>query len=718
MTNAAFQAVVQELEKVLPPRVVSRSLKDGLQSLNRTPEDVTVADLEQVLRGPVLRQLESLLPGPKAQGTISALIEKIQDPDGQLLHQTPAFGQKLRDDLGQLTEALRPFNLYFEWPEVQKVRAQLQLIGDELSAGTDITPLLAAAREQFRLLRQKLEDQLVLQARELAELEEALDRLRSLGGPRVRRLENLISYITKAQDKGTLATAEIEQARLLSVDLRKLLESSVYSPADPAVDPETIDLKATIELLPEEVNARLRRLDLENEAHRLDQLELQHTNLLALRPQLQERLAALRSDIVGGESVSDGITALEVALDEAFAQERSALTRELATMAADQAALGTPVGASQLRQALQVANGILATTLPAAADIRHIRSLFELAREQLDVMKRTMHDGIEMADAREIAALELDGRQNRLLELFQLEEELGRLPHGVMPELDTLKAELEQLKTRAEQGGSMPDLDGMWLRLEDIRSSLAQRLEGIPARTARALTTLARVERLNSEDVALVRRILNHLSSHEERFQNLSLSLRLQLEASLSQAEELLEKLQEEFEATRNIADKLVSANILDELLGSSRSEIPALRAEPEAPTLQMPGRPEQLASGSRELDDLLADLAAERGVEQLLLLREGRPLGGTFSLNAPGLSAALADLERDFLDLGSSLMSGNLELLTLEMPQRVLAAAWPAPGHLLLAVVGIPATLSLVLHRLRSQLGPIRETLNDPRLA
>lgn len=264
----------------------------------------------------------------------------------------------------------------------------------------------------------------------------------------------------------------------------------------------------------------------------------------------------------------------------------------------------------------------------------------------------------------------------------------------------------------------MPDLDGMWLRLEDIRSSLAQRLEGIPARTARALTTLARVERLNSEDVALVRRILSHLSSHEERFQNLSLSLRLQLEASLSQAEELLEKLQEEFEATRNIADKLVSANILDELLGSSRSEIPALRAEPEAPTLQMPGRPEQLASGSRELDDLLADLAAERGVEQLLLLREGRPLGGTFSLNAPGLSAALADLERDFLDLGSSLMSGNLELLTLEMPQRVLAAAWPAPGHLLLAVVGIPATLSLVLHRLRSQLGPIRETLNDPRLA
>lgn len=716
VTNAAYQAFVQELEKVLPPRVVSRSLKDGLQSLDRTPDNVTLQELETLLRGQMHRQLQAMLPPAKAAEAMANLLERINDPEGRLLQQTPAFGEQVRNDLSELREALRPFNLYFEWPEVQKLRAQLQLADDEVSNGGQVTALLAEAREQLGLLRQKLEDQLVLQAGELDELAEAHERLSSLGGPRVRRLESLMTHIQRAQEMRTLVPAEIEQARLLSVDLRKLLESSVYTTMETGEMPDPM---ATAELLPDEVSEKLRRLDLENESHRLDQIGMQHANLLALRTELATRFGGLRERIVDGESVTEGITALEVSLKEAFGQERTALTRELAGIAADEAAMDTPVGTGQLRQALQVANGILATTLPDPADVRHVRNLYELAREQLEVMNRTLHDGVEMADARELAALELDGRFDQVNDIFQLEQELSRYPAGSLPELDALKATLEHAKTQLASGGTMPDLNGLWLRLEDIRSGLSGRLDSMPERTRAALGTFRQVERLNSEDVATVRRILQHLSRHADRFQQLSLTLQLQLEGSLTEAEELLVKLIGEFEATRNIADQLVSASILDELLGGGPAGPGKAepRTEPE-PAKAVTGEPEYLSSGSNLLDVLIAELAGERGVDELLLLKGNQPVGGRFSQHSAGLSQALIDLERDFLELGQSLEAGDMEVLTLELPNRILALAWPAPGYRLLAIVGIPATFSLVLHRIRRQLARMHGLLDDPSVA
>ena len=135
MTNAAYQLLIQELEQILPPRVVSRSLKAGLTSLDRTPEDVTLGDLETLLRGPILRQLQALLPAGRADEAVNGILDRILDPETDSLHKTPAFEQKVRTELDELTESLRPFNLYFEWPEVQKLRAQLLLAREELERG-------------------------------------------------------------------------------------------------------------------------------------------------------------------------------------------------------------------------------------------------------------------------------------------------------------------------------------------------------------------------------------------------------------------------------------------------------------------------------------------------------------------------------------------------------------------------------------------------------
>lgn len=714
LTNAAYQLLIRELEQILPPRVVSRSLKDGLSSLGRTPEDVTLQDLEELLRGPLLRQLQALLPAGRADAAVSGMLERILDPEANSLQQTPAFEQKVRTDLDELTANLKPFNLYFEWPEVQKLRAQLQLIREELDQGANVAGLITEAREQLSLLRQKLEDQLVLQAGELAELSEALERLKSLGGPRVRRLENLINQITAAQEQRTLVPAEIDQARLLSVDLRKLLESSVYATSEPL---DEIDVQATIELLPEEVNERLLQLDLANETHRLEQLELQFMNLFAFRPDLTDRATVLREQIRSGESASDELTTLELALQEGFSQERSRLTRELAQVAADEAALDTPVGSGQLKQALQVANGILATTLPDPGDISHIHSLHELAREQLEVMTRTVHDGVEMADARKLAALELDSRQNTLNELFQLDQELKRFPAEGTDGLKELQAQVTAARQQLEAGGDETDLNALWLRLDDVRNSLASRLDTIPERTQAALETFGRVERLNSEDVLKVRRILQQLAANADRLPQLSLNLTVQLETSLREAEELLDKLEREFEATRNIADQLVSANILDDLLGGGITPAPA-SPEPAAPAAPVSEQPASHASGNELLDTLLAELAAERGVDQLLLTRGDQPLGGTYGPRVAGMIEAVTHLENDLTELGGAIEAGPLELLTIELTGNILAVAWPAPGHRLLVLVSVPATLSLVLHRLRQQLTSLHGLLDDPAVA
>src|SRR5690606_7535442 len=171
--------------------------------------------------------------------------------------------------------------------------------------------------------------------------------------------------------------------------------------------------------------------------------------------------------------------------------------------------------------------------------------------------------------------------------------------------------------------------------------------------------------------------ILLHLHDQRERFEHLSLGLRVSLEESLQKAEALLEKLQGEFEATRSIADQLVSAHILDDLLG-------ALSGPPSAPATDQAGPPEptaarpaqrdamQLQSGHQALDSLLEGLATERGVDQLLLLDGPTPAAGRFDETSTQLADGLTVLEADLLELGSSLDIGAARLLILELQGRI----------------------------------------------
>ena len=90
----------------------------------------------------------------------------------------------------------------------------------------------------------------MLQARDLGELQEALDEVRSVGGPKVRRLETLVNQVKAAQENRQLAAAESDRAQRLARDLRVALR-----PRTPTRTPA-------------QARARLRRSDCQRGRHR------------------------------------------------------------------------------------------------------------------------------------------------------------------------------------------------------------------------------------------------------------------------------------------------------------------------------------------------------------------------------------------------------------------------------------------------------------------
>ncbi len=953
MSNQVYQTAVEELEAILSPRVVSRSLQEGLRQLGRSPDTVDYAAVEKILKAQIYRQLQVTMPVTQAKEKIEGILGKLQGVEnggGEAV--SAEFGLARQNErLERLRNALKPYNLYFEWPEVQKLRAQIQLLETEQEAQREAASLADDAEAQLRIVEQKLEDQLVIQARELGELSEALEQVRTLGGPKIRRLENLVNQIGAAQGSRQLAPAEIERARRLARDLRKLVESSVYAEdseasaaageaADAApspggqggdvetgqgasydasaaaasldfgdddavanaaasdegvldVDVEEEDLLSidTAELAPE-VTAKLLLLDLEDERHDLEQLAGEYASLLDYQPALREGIDELRGDLDHDVSVAEKMEALRGSLSQAFEAYRQTLTDELQAVEASLDELRSDVDTSELRQALRVALGILSTTLPNQADVQHVRNLHRLALEQVEALERSeeearvqrearladqaalverlqatllryqAHEGVDeyrflkdevealrsaheqevldpgaidevrraeaslesrmaqLADERvdrqratlrnllaqvkalpaldtvasrvtgvvaEIeqqlqvldrgtlddaqidtatglvealkdevtatlrrrlealaeqaaelaspqlterirsAADELDGgtypdlavlraaikqereaeRSEQIGELHRLEREAARLSAMEGPSLTALQERLAAARERIDQGLLAPGLPQAWGLLERVQAEAERRLHNVFPRLDVALEAFRPVEKLNSDDVATVRRILRHLDSQRGAFERVSVGLQLQLEASLREAEELLEKLGEEYEATRVIADKLVSANVLDDVLGFFGEGGP-VGAPASTPQRDEPAAPDvgALLAGYLELDGVTG---------AAVVTRDGTMLGGSLGIDARPAAALCAALH-GAATLGSETLSAGPALLaTLEFDLGVAVAAWPTEDHALMLTVRSGSDAAQLSGRLRHDLAELAEALSHP---
>lgn len=787
MTNPIYQAAVRELEAVLSPRIVSRALKDGLRQLGRSPDTADLADLEKVLKSQVFRQLQVLMPVTQAKETIAGILERLTGSaagEGAPPAATEAGLDAQGTRLAALQSELRPFNLYFEWPEVQKLRAQVQLVENDHHAGREAPALLQEAEAQLVLVRQKLEDQLVLQARELAELRETLEHVRQLGAPRVRRLETLLNQVQAAQDQRQLAPAELERAHRQARDLRRAMEAEggpdsgeasgagtrEAAEAAPQVAPSAAQDEAT-----EAATARLHLLDLDAERFELRSLESEQGSVLEYYPELLDRLAELRAELDAGRSVAGVVADMRADLSATATALREDLREELHELLRASEGLRPEVDKTELTQAVRVTLGILGSALPSHTDVEHVRRLYQLAREQEDVLDRedelraaglaaqasllsrlestlinreddeevreeverlrtelgqlrvaheqnaVAHELVsaareaEEALERSLAERATEASERRLAQLNALRAKLERLPvtatlgdraaalrgevarlieeqesaaavaglliedvkapalqqgdsaltslateiealsqeltgslrgrlmrlaeeaaelgnHPLMehiqkallglevdrfPDLaqfqaalrnereaqrqeqvDELKrlaqaaspfegnaagADLKELLAEArrslEAGEAASTLKRAAERLAELERAADETLAGMPARLDAALAALEPVSKLNSDGVTAVRRILYHLDSQREALPRLSRGLQLQLDSALGQAERMLVELRSEYEATRLVADKVVSGGLLDDVLGILRT--PAQRPAP-----------------------------------------------------------------------------------------------------------------------------------------
>ena len=420
----------------MSPRAVSRSLQEGLTSLGKTPATVNVEDVEQILKGQVFRLLQATMPAVAAKETIHKLLTKLE----ALRQSAPSPAVDLRGQgraLDELQDALKPFNLYFEWPETQKLRTQIGLLKTDHEAGRAAEKLVEDARAQLNALRQKLEDHLVAQARELSDLEAGLDVVKALGGSKVRRLESLTGQIRRAQDARELASAEVERARKLVTDLRKLMESSVVRDPAPsqATDAGLLEVEderglltsfdrptaapgpraasgntkgetdnAKVDAKVDALDERLRRIDAADALRKLESLTRSFSHLLAHESAWAEKITQLRALIESGGDETPNVTQPDIAqpdIDQEIAALssqlplsrealRKELTREFETL---QASLGEGLqDEPELARALQIALGVLETALPSLADTQKVRGLARAAQEHARELSRAQAD--------------------------------------------------------------------------------------------------------------------------------------------------------------------------------------------------------------------------------------------------------------------------------------------------------------------------------------
>lgn len=947
---------VSELEALLPPRVVSQSLQQGLKQVDETSDSVDYKGLEKVLKSQIYRQLQAKMPKEQAKDKIKDILALLEDSGKTPESPTEPEVDPLEaqgEAISELKEAMRPYNLYFEWSETQKLRAQLQLLEEAQQAGNEATALLNDAKAQLRAVEQKLEDQLVEQNRQLNELMDALDAVRDVGGSKVRRLENRLKQIQGAQDDRQLASAEIERARKLLSDVRKASESVAETPVSAAktapveaIDDDLLDIdlddgfedvvddeKDVVEAadataaemlleveedtpaldLDEDDEDELvldmsvdtpaessSQIDLDGEHYELDGLAREYSNLLNYDETLVQHVADYRSSLEAGTSIASELTALRDRLATARDEWRERLKTELLDMQAHLTEFAGETELMELELSLKVTLEVLETTLPSVGDVNQARQLYRLLRDrtagrseaeaeareaeraklerqagiieqlrgvhsaasdvapeqkhalerhlsaleqaqaenrvagdlvddarqaaqalndaiaaqaqgegerqqatlrkllnqvqalpllaatqdqqqavigeltqQLEALPDTPFDGAQMQateamvenvhqDVREhyqarlqtlseqAAVLgerdvlqrlneannafeqqsyaDLDEleralkqasdarRSEQINEVHQLENELqafARTDNDSTRELRELIAEANE---RLEQGHLVDNLERGWLLLENLNQQISQQAASFIPRLNRALDDFEPLARLQTDDTATVRRILRHLDAQREAYERVSSAMKEQLDASLSQAEDIIKTLQQEYEATRAVAQELVSGSFLDDMLGVLGGD-----STPSAPVTPEPTPASDIVEIHSEhppINAWLEDYLAEADISSAALFAGSEMLGGTLRLNPQVMTSSLESLSGHLTSLGDELNLGHMNYVTVETPQGIMVAAWPDANHVFTVVVDTPANLSLVLGKLRRGLGSLSDILDNAPLA
>jgi len=555
--------LLSQLQTTLEPHLGSRTqdvLKEGLARLGLEAQSLDPDRASILLKRFVYRALQRQMDAASARKVIEETLRGLTE--GGTSQARPAGGvsrkeaprkrrpksgasKQAQDSVSEaevleaLQKTLSRFKLYFEWPEVQRLRSLAALLEADTGGGDSPVELLIEAQNQIELLEEKLQNALLRQARDISDLEDALERVKTIGGPKPKRLRSLLKQIKEAQQQETLATAEVERARKLAADLRKLVESSVVqnptlvpemspeAPPEPVSDStggagvialedddspeltlgleeeesgddEEFEILIDFDNLEPEVADRIREIDLAEERRRLERLKEQYasvTGVEAVAGLLAEVESILDSGELAGDRMNDLQSALENAFKDAVAEARARyewLTEKLRNLELEDTEL----------------------------DSRPARTQLELIKESLDM--GVLPSDLEQAE-RQVKALEESlaakkqeqARHGRLLEEARgfVKHAREALPEGEQPELAVFVENLAALEAGLEAGKvDEPLLNRLKSELPELLSQLASSGEAARALSSRLLAeldALPDLEALVSEREALKRKIEN-----------------------------------------------------------------------------------------------------------------------------------------------------------------------------------------------------------------
>ncbi|MCS7068597.1 MAG: hypothetical protein NZN28_08225 [Meiothermus sp.] len=341
-------------------------LEEGVRRLGISPDKLDASQAEVILKRLVYRELQTKMSPNAARSRIEEMLKELgiggENGAGAGAGKLSAHARSV---LADLEAGLKRFSLYLDWPEVGRLRGLINVIKQDPEASA-ARALLREGQEVLAQLEERLQAALLRQTRDIAELELSLQRVQSVGGPKVRRLESLIRQIQEAHAQETLASAEVERARALAADMRKLVESSVVQnptsetaitldtiedipavdrPTEPQVvlkdptieapavvdrasdgfDDEALVLDLDFDALTAEQQSRIREIDVAEDARHLEALRERYAAVLSL-PKIAGELAALQAELQAGNPLGERLGAfgelLKVTHAEALAEAR------------------------------------------------------------------------------------------------------------------------------------------------------------------------------------------------------------------------------------------------------------------------------------------------------------------------------------------------------------------------------------------------------------
>jgi hypothetical protein len=344
-------SLYRNLQRSLEPILGERTqgvLDEGIKRLGSSPETLDIAQAEVLLKRLVYRELQTQMSASAARAQIEVMLKQVGvKGKSQTVMVAPP---KPEDSLVALETAFKRFNIYLEWPEVARMRGILNLIKRDVGAA-EVGRLIDEGNEIIAVLEERLQSSLLRQSRDVTELKASLERVRSLGGPKVRRLETLLRDIQAAHVQDTLAVAEVERARGIAADLSKLVQSSVVqgvpdetqpalilddpppsvrdtsevvladepiAAAEPAIELD-FDIDLDVESLTAEQQKRIRDIDLAEERRRLESLRDRFIAVLG-REGVGAELKSLEEQLNGGALLKERLGAFEEQLKAAQAE--------------------------------------------------------------------------------------------------------------------------------------------------------------------------------------------------------------------------------------------------------------------------------------------------------------------------------------------------------------------------------------------------------------